>query len=174
MNKQEIYHFLNDQKICHEVTEHKAVFNMTEVAEIDLRYPEADAKNLFVRDSKRQHYCLIVVRGDKRVDLNAFRHQQGLRPLRFAPPEELMDVLQLEAGSVTPLGILNDQQRQVSVFLDRDFTQPPGLIGVHPNENTATVWLKTEDLIRIIAEHGNPLEIIDLPLVGQAAEHPAT
>ena len=33
--------------------------------------------------------------------------------------------------------------------------QEPGLVGVHPNENTATVWLKAEDLIRIIREHGN-------------------
>ena len=49
MNKQEIYALLSARNIWHEVTEHKAVFNMAEVAEIHLPYPEANAKNLFIR-----------------------------------------------------------------------------------------------------------------------------
>lgn len=31
------------------------------------------------------------------------------------------------------------------------------IIGVHPNDNTATLWLKVEDLIEIIEEHGNEI-----------------
>ena len=46
---------------------------MAEVAEIHLPYPKADAKNLFIRDDKTRNYYLITVKGDKRVDLNAFR-----------------------------------------------------------------------------------------------------
>ena len=53
---------------------------------------------------------------------------------------------------LTPLGVLNDETRSVKVFLDQDFLQEPGLVGVHPNENTATVWLKAEDLIRDFTE----------------------
>lgn len=41
MNKQEIYNYLKKQNIWHEVTEHKAVFNMEELAEVDIPYPEA-------------------------------------------------------------------------------------------------------------------------------------
>ena len=33
-------------------------------------------------------------------------------------------------------------------------------IGVHPNDNTASVYLKTEDVLNIIREHGNALEIV--------------
>ena len=36
------------------------------------------------------------------------------------------------------------------------------LVGVHPNDNTATVWLKVEDLIDIIKEHGNPVQVLEL------------
>ena len=61
-----------------------------------------------------------------------------------------MKLLGLTAGSVTPLGVLNDEERKVTVFLDRDFFEESGLIGVHPNDNTATVWLKAEDLVRLI------------------------
>ena len=55
MNKQEIYKFLNDKNVWHEITEHKAVFNMAELSEINIPYPEADAKNIFVRDDKKRN-----------------------------------------------------------------------------------------------------------------------
>ena len=155
MNKQQIYDYLQENSIWHEITEHKAVYNMAELAEVPCPYPEADAKNLFVRDDKKQNYYLITVKGEKRVNLKAFRKAQGTRNLSFASAEDLMERLGLIPGAVTPLGVLNDETRSVKVFLDRDFLQEPGLVGVHPNENTATVWLKTEDLIRIIREHGN-------------------
>ena len=155
MNKQQIYDYLQENSIWHEITEHKAVYNMAELAEVPCPYPEADAKHLFVRDDKKQNYYLITVKGEKRVNLKAFRKAQGTRNLSFASAEDLMERLGLIPGAVTPLGVLNDETRSVKAFLDRDFLQEPGLVGVHPNENTATVWLKTEDLIRIIREHGN-------------------
>ena len=155
MNNQQIYDYLQENSIWHEITEHKAVYNMAELAEVPCPYPEADAKNLFVRDDKKQNYYLITVKGEKRVNLKAFRKAQGTRNLSFASAEDLLERLALIPGAVTPLGVLNDETRSVQVFLDQDFLQEPGLVGVHPNENTATVWLKTEDLIRIIREHGN-------------------
>lgn len=54
MNKFEIYKFLEEKNIWHEITEHKAVFNMEEMSEVDLPYPEADAKNLFIREKKKK------------------------------------------------------------------------------------------------------------------------
>ena len=162
MNKQEIYNYLKEQNIWHEVTEHKAVFNMEELAEVDIPYPEADAKNLFVRDDKKRNYYLITVKGDKRVDLKEFRKKNNTRPLRFASENDLMDILGLIPGAVTPLGILNDEERKVQVFLDREFLEGRKLIGVHLNENTATVWLKTEDLLDIIKEHGNAVQVLEL------------
>ena len=155
MDKQEIYDYLQENEIWHEITEHKAVYNMAELAEVEIPYPEADAKNLFVRDDKKQNYYLITVKGEKRVNLKAFRKAQGTRNLSFASAEDLMERLELIPGAVTPLGVLNDETKSVKVYLDQDFLQKPGLIGVHPNENTATVWMKTEDLIQIIREHGN-------------------
>ena len=84
MNKQEIYKFLNDKNIWHEITEHKAVFNMAELSEINIPYPEADAKNIFVRDDKKRNYYLIIVKGDKKVDLKEFRKNNNTRALSFA------------------------------------------------------------------------------------------
>ncbi|MBP3210038.1 MAG: prolyl-tRNA synthetase associated domain-containing protein [Oscillospiraceae bacterium] len=154
MTKQETYDYLNAHGISYEVTEHPAVFNMAELEAVELPYPDADAKNLFVRDDKKQNYYLITVKGDKRVDLKQFRREHGLRNLTFASAEDLMSILGLEAGSVTPLGLLNDEECRVELYLDTEFT---GLIGVHPNDNTATVWMQAEDLKQLIEEHGNPV-----------------
>lgn len=162
MDKYEIYEYLAGRNIWHEITEHKAVYNMAELSGIDVPYPEADAKNLFVRDDKKRDFYLITVKGHKRVDLKEFRKNHHTRALSFASGDELRSMMNLAAGSVTPLGILNDTEVRVKVFIDRDFLEPPNLIGVHPNDNTATVWLKTDDLISIIREHGNPVEIAEL------------
>ncbi len=162
MDKQDIYAYLKEKGIWHEITEHKAVYNMSGLSEVHIPYPEADAKNLFLRDDKKRDYYLITVRGDKRVNLKEFRHQYNTRPLSFASEEELMAVMNLKPGSVTPFGILNDREQKVHAFLDRDFLNPPGLIGVHPNDNTATVWLKTRDLVDIITEHGNQVEFMQM------------
>lgn len=160
MNKQEIYNYLEEKNIWHEITEHKAVYNMEELSQISLPYPTADAKNLFVRDDKKRNYYLITVKGEKRVELKQFRKTNQTRPLSFASEDDLMSIMSLIPGSVTPLGILNDKERKVKVFLDKEFLDAPGIIGVHPNDNTATVWLKTEDLVNLIKEHGNEIEIV--------------
>ena len=159
MNKQEVYEFLQAKGVTYEVTEHKAVYNMDELAEVELPYPEADAKNLFVRDDKKSSYYIITVRGSKRVDLQEFRKAYGTRRLSFASAEDLVRLLGLLPGSVTPLGLLNNTEKNVKLFLDSDFADDD-LIGVHPNENTATVWLKAGDLVRLIREHGNEVELI--------------
>ena len=162
MHKQEIYALLNARNIWHEVTEHKAVFNMAEVAEIPLPHPEADAKNLFIRDDKKRNYYLITVKGDKRADLKAFRRQNGTRPLAFASEQDLMDILGLIPGAVTPLGLLNDREHKVTFWLDRSFLEGSGLIGAHPNDNTATVWLRTRDLLALLEENGTQITLFEV------------
>ena len=159
MTKQETYDYLTAHGVVYEVTEHAAVFSMAEVSDVPLPYPEADAKNLFVRDDRKEVYCMITVQGDKRVDLKAFRKRHGLRSLTFVSAQELLSILHLIPGAVTPLGLLNDTERRVTLYLDAAFGER---IGVHPNDNTATVWMRTADLIRLVKEHGNRVCITDI------------
>lgn len=162
MNKQNIYDFIRNKNIWYEITEHDAVFNMAELAQIALPYPESDAKNLFVRDDKKKNYYLITVKENKRVDLKEFRNDNNTRPLSFASETDLMNIMHLTKGSVTPLGLLNDKDLKVVFYLDKDFLSGEQIIGVHPNDNTATLWLKTPDLIDIIKEHGQQVNLVEL------------
>ncbi len=162
MNKQDIYNLLNHKNIRYEITEHRAVFNMVELTGIDIPYPEANAKNLFVRDDKKKNYYLITVKGDKRVNLKEFRREHQTRALSFASEIDLKKFMDLTPGAVTPFGLLNDKERMIRFYLDSYFLESPSLIGVHPNDNTATIWIKTEELINVIKEHGNEVEIINM------------
>ena len=160
MNKTETYQYLTDRGISYEVTEHGAVYNMEELAAVDLPYPECDAKNLFVRDDKKRNYYLITVKGEKRVNLKEFRKAHGLRNLSFASADDLMTIMGLIPGAVTPLGLLNDEEKKVVFYLDQELED--SLIGVHPNDNTATVWMQSKDLIMLLKEHGTEVNVVEI------------
>lgn len=162
MNKEEIYKYLEEKGIEFEVTEHEAMFHMGDNPGVELLYPGCDAKNLFIRDKKKHNYFLITVKGPKRVDLKEFRNAINSTPLSFASEEDLWKKLELLPGSVTPLGLLNKDTSSIRFFLDKDFYEEPGVMGIHPNDNTATVWLKPSDLIELLKQHGNTVEIVEI------------
>ena len=73
-----------------------------------------------------------------------------------------MDIMGLIPGAGTPRGLLNDSECKVTLFLDNDFMDDSDLIGVHPNDNTATVWLKAKDLVKLIQKHGNTVNVVQI------------
>ncbi len=162
MDKNKICSYLKNKNIWFEITEHKPVFTMKELADIPFPYPQADAKNLFVRDDKKQHYYLITAKGDRRVNLKKFQQALQTRRLSFASESDLMEIMGLPPGSVTPFGLLHDTKHLVQSYIDRSFLDDPGIIGVHPNDNTATLWIKTKDLVLILQEFGCAVQVIDL------------
>lgn len=162
MTKEEVYDFIKHKNIWYEITEHKRVFTMDELDNIVLPYPASDAKNLFIRDDKKRNYYLITVSGKKKVDLSVFREKYNTRRLSFASEKDLMKILKLTPGSVTPLGLLNDKVNLVKYYLDSYFINKCDIIGMHPCDNSATLWLKTTDLINILKENGTIVNIVDL------------
>lgn len=84
LNRQEVCDLLKEQGVWFEVQEHAAVYNMAEMAQIPVPYPEAEAKDLFVRDDKKQHFYLITVKAEKRVDLKQLRRSQQTRLVEAA------------------------------------------------------------------------------------------
>ena len=95
------------------------------------------------------------------MDLKALAEYIGSSKLSFGSAERLDKYLGLTQGSVSPLGLLNNEDKSVVMIFDRDLIGNDE-VGVHPNENTATLWLKTSDLINIIEENGNQVNIIEI------------
>ena len=163
MNKQDIYDLRDEKNMWHVITDHPALWSMSDVCDVEFLYPECDAKNLFLREKKHNNFYLVTVRGDKRVDLKKFRDEQGTRALTFGSPEELEEYFGVVPGMVSPFGLLNDEECAVKFYIDEDFYKDNGYIGIHPNDNTATVTLKTDDLVSVIREHGTEIKAITIP-----------
>ena len=160
MNKNEIRTLLACSGIGYELVDHPAVYTMEDLAALSLPHPEAEAKNLFLRDDKR-NFLLLTVPGEKRVNLKAFQKANGLRKLSFGSAEDLEALLGLHPGSVTPLGVLNDPAGSVPLYLDRELAHK--LLGIHPNENTATLYLRCEDLTALLESQGHRVLFADVP-----------
>ena len=77
----------------------------------------------------------------------------------FASDVELYNYLKLISGAVTPLGLLNDKDKVVKFYIDDNFFKDPFIIGVHPNDNSATNWLNINDFISIIKNNGNEVHL---------------
>lgn len=159
MNKQELYQFLDTQKINYSTIEHQPIYTVAEALQLELLQPGVTAKNLFLCDDKKQHYYLLTVRDTLDINLQYVQKQIGSRRLSFASEDDLMRILKLSKGAVTPFGVLNDIDCIVQVYIDIYFKHR--MIAVHPNENNATVVLQTNDLVRILYIHGNPVTYLD-------------
>ena len=68
--------------------------------------------------------------------------------------------LGLYRGAVTPFGILNNEEKDVIVFLDKDYENK--IMGIHPCDNTATVFVNTRDVVKLLKEHGNEIHFIKM------------
>ncbi|WP_338127671.1 prolyl-tRNA synthetase associated domain-containing protein [Veillonella caviae] len=160
LQKQDVYNLLYEHNIPFEITDHAPLFSMDDKPNVELLSPDRDAKNLFIRDHKRENYYMITVRGSKRVDLKTFRKDHQLKKISFASEEELWDILKIQPGHVSPFCLLHDTEHKVHYFIDSDYKE--GLIGIHPNKNDATVWLKGADLIFLLEEQGTTVEYIEI------------
>ena len=141
-----IYEIIEKLNIKYEEIVHDAVYTMEEAMKIKKSLEGIECKNLFLKS--KDNYFLLVIEGTKKANLKEIEKKFNIKRLTFASEEELMSILNLTRGSVTPLGIINDNKKIVSVLLDKDLLNNKLL--VHPNVNTKTISIEFDDLIKII------------------------
>lgn len=159
LDKEETCSLLDRLGIVYERYEHSAVYTIEEMDALELPHKEQIVKNLFLRDDKKKNYYLVTLPGHKSANLKSLSERIPSRKLSFASQDDLHDILMVEKGHVTPLGALNNAEKNVTVVFDRSLQGKR--IGIHPMENTATVFLAFEDVKALIERHGNPIVICD-------------
>ena len=159
--RQKVFDYLSEMNIDYDIVEHSAVYTIEDMENLNIDADNQVVKNLFVRDDKKKRYFLISVQKDKRVDLKALRTKLDSKPLSFASESAMQEILGLDKGAVTPLGILNDANCIVEVVLDNDIRRFHH-IGIHPNDNRATIWIKPEDLETVIKKHGSTFSYVEI------------
>ena len=102
-------------------------------------------KNLFLKDKKDRLY-LITATHTTRIELKKVGKALEAKELRFAAPELLMEHLGVEPGSVTPLALINDRQKEVHIIIDAEIFAHE-YIQIHPLKNDATVVISSKDLM---------------------------
>lgn len=161
--KETITKLLDEHNIKYELFEHRPIKTVAESQNLGLPHMEWSTKNFFLRDKKKKNYFIITTHENKKVDLKDIRAILGTTALSFASDEDLTGMLGLISGAVSPFGALNDESRKVKVYIDRLFEG--NLMDAHPNDNSATMFLQADDVIKLLQETGRTAEYIDLPEV---------
>ncbi|MBE6881903.1 MAG: 4-(cytidine 5'-diphospho)-2-C-methyl-D-erythritol kinase [Ruminococcaceae bacterium] len=156
-----VYNKFSELGIDYERVDHPAVYTMDEMDSLGIFNKGVVGKNLFLRDNKGHRHFLVFVYGDKHTNLAAIESELGIKHVSFGSAERLDKYLGLTKGSVSPLGVINDKNAEVEFIIDKEFADYP-CVGVHPNQNTSTVWLTFEDLIKVIKENGNKIDFINI------------
>ena len=162
--------FFRRQRVFDFLTEHDIEYTMYEhpeapTIEIAREYWRADGskhcKNLFFRNHKGNRHYLVVFDSERTMAIHDLEQRLHQGKLSFASPERMEKWLGLRPGSVSPFGLVNDEQNHVHLFLDANLREQASL-SFHPNDNTATVVISQEMFQRYLQAVGNSYEYIDL------------
>lgn len=151
--------WLDGQGIAHETVEHPAVFRVDEGLDLKAELPGAHSKNLFLKD-KKQRLWLVSARQDTRIDLKRLDRVIGSARLSFAQETVLAEALGLTPGSVTALGLINDEGHRVTLVLDRRLWEADR-VNFHPLKNTATTGLAQDQFRRFLQIIGVEPVVVD-------------
>lgn len=161
LTKGQVLDLLDGRGVAYERCDHAAVRTVGEAEAARIPFERHMAKNLFLRDPKKRNYYLFTAPDQKKIDLRVLRERLGSRRLSFASPEDLAQKLGVWPGSVTPFAALNEDTHTVRVAMDADFAAM-GWIGCHPCDNTASVHLRTSDLLALLADAGVDVELLEV------------
>lgn len=153
-SEQEFLEFLKAHHFVFERFEHPAVFTCEEADRHRPDRPAVSTKNLFLCDKKARRFFLAVTACEKTVRLDDLAVQLGITHIRFGSEENLMRLLGVTRGAVTMMGLANDTEHRVELWMDTDIWQGE-YFQSHPLVNTATLVISKTELTRFFALTGH-------------------
>lgn len=156
-----MYEALNAMDIAFDYYEHPAAPTIEEAARYYRGEDTTLCKNLFFRNHKGNRHYLVIMDARRGMDIHDMEHRLHQGKLSFASPERMMKYLGVKPGSVSLFTLLNDAEHQVMLFVDRQLLSAKK-VSFHPNDNTASLVISQEDMMRFVSSVGNPYEIVDL------------
>ena len=159
-SEQEFLQILDDNGFTYQRVEHPAVFTCAEAELHRPPVPATSTKNLFLCDKKARRFFLVVTSCEKNLRLDSLSTQMGVPHLRFASEENLYRLLGVRRGAVTLMGLANDVEQQVELWMDAQIWQAAHFL-CHPLVNTATLILSKTELERFFSLTGHLLHFFD-------------
>ena len=158
---QKVFDLLNELGIPFQMVEHEPALT-TEQAD---RYIEGiegvRTKTLFLTNKKKRNFYLVIIDDAKRLDMDVFKEIVEEKQIKMASAETLNDKMKLKPGSVSPFGLLNNEDKDIQVYFDQEIVSEERM-SFHPNTNEKTIFVNTEDLFTFLKEIGYEPHVIEL------------
>lgn len=158
MSEQELLTLLAANGVEIRRTEHPAVFTCEEADQHRADPNAVSTKNLFLCDKKARRFFLAVTSCEKSVRLDTLASQLNVAHLRFGSEENLMRLLGVTRGSVTMMGLVNDTEHAVELWIDDEIWQHETFQS-HPLVNTATLILTKTELEQFFSLTGHDVHV---------------
>lgn len=115
---EKVVKLLQDNQIDYQLLEHEPVYTSEQAAKIRGSSLKQGAKALVFYADKKP--IMIVVSGDKKIDIKKFKTTHYVKDLRMATPEEVEELTGTKIGAVHPLGVIHGLPTYVDKGLGRN------------------------------------------------------
>ena len=149
-----VYDLLEELNIPFIRIDHDAMNTIDECQDVDKFLGVEICKNLFLCNSQKTKFYLLMMPGHKKFVTRDFCKQINSSRLSFAPPEYMETYLDLTPGSASILGLMNDHEHHVQLVMDQEVVDQP-LIGCHPCINPSSLTLSTNDVLNKFLPYTN-------------------
>ncbi len=157
-----VYDLLDRLGVEYQRIDHEAAMTMEACAAIDEVLDATICKNLLLCNRQCTAFYLLLLPGEKPFKTSVASKIIGSSRLSFASPEYMERFLDITPGSLSILGLMNDREHQVQLLIDEDVLKGE-YIGCHPCINTASLRLKTKDLVeKLIPAMDHEMRVIHL------------
>ena len=158
----DIYKFLDDHQIEYERHDHPPVYTVEDVNRLVPPLEAAKTKSLFLRDAKGSRHFLVIVNGEKRVNLKTLPDLLNSSRLRFGSPDRLKKHLGVDPGSVSLFAVVNDIDKAVELIIDSALWKSDAF-QFHPLVNTSTLVISRGNVKQFLEKTGHDAQILDVP-----------
>lgn len=159
--QKELYELLEVLSINFEYHEHPPLFTIEEAIIHWKEYDSGKCKNIFFRNHKGNKHYLVILEHLRQLDIHDLEKRLLQGKLTFSSDQRLKKYLGVEPGSVSPFGLINDEEKNVHLFIDEKLKEYDRL-AFHPNVNSATIVVSKSDFLKFLAYTGNSYEFIKL------------
>lgn len=141
-----VYDMLDGLEIEYQRIDHDMTAAMEDCEEVGKILHIEICKNLFLCNRQKTAFYLLMMPAHKEFRTKDLSKQINSARLSFAGAEFMQEFLNIEPGSVSVLGLMNDKENRVQLLIDRDVLQHEDF-GCHPCVNTSSLKIKVSDLI---------------------------
>lgn len=141
-----VYDLLEELEIPYSRLDHDVTATIEECHDIDKILGISICKNLFLCNSQKTAFYLLMMPGNKKFKTKELSAKIKSSRLSFAPAEYMEKFLNITPGSVSIMGLMNDIDHNVKLIIDEDVVNEE-YMGFHPCINTSSIKARTEDIL---------------------------